>query len=95
MNANHWVGSDTRDYGGSHPPSGVAFKQACEALRLAIEKASCPGLSHVDDAFHEAEAVWFSRHVAHEARRLGLLKEPLDVSVLIRLDVDAGEPVTP
>lgn len=84
---------DTPVWDRGRTPARARFPYACDGLIAAIQRASVPGRSHVDDTFHEAEAVWFARHVAHEAKRLGLYRAPLDLDVLVQLDVDAGEPV--
>ncbi len=90
-NYDDWKTTEPEPYATSRVSPRLQFKFACEGLLRAMGRASVPGISHVDDTFHEAEAVWFAKHVASEARRLGLIPAPIDVRVLVEMDVLAGE----
>jgi hypothetical protein len=96
VDAHYYNGSDDRDIHGGGMGHHVSYRYACQGLLEAVKKACIPAEWHGDDQFNQASAVWFARHVAREARRLGLLpSEPLDVQVVARIDVEAGEPIGP
>ncbi len=65
--------TEPEPYRGGQAGHRVSFRYACDGLLDAITKASRPGHSLTEDTFREADAVWFARHVAGEARRLGLV----------------------
>jgi hypothetical protein len=77
------------------------FNHHADGLIDAVKKAAKFAKYPPDSAWHSYEpyygdvvgrAVWQARFVCREARRLGLLDpEPVDVRVLLDLDVMAGE----
>jgi hypothetical protein len=77
------------------------FNHHADGLIDAVKKAAKLAKYPPESAWHSYEpyygdvvdrAVWQAKFVAGEARRLGLLDpEPVDVRVLLDLDVMAGE----
>jgi hypothetical protein len=86
-----WKTTEPPLQGGGLPHRAVCFRYACEGLVRAVERAAKPASTWLDDLYHEADAVWFAKHVCGEARRLGLIPPAVDVRVLVEMDVCAGE----
>jgi hypothetical protein len=77
------------------------FTHHCDGLIESVKKAAAPAKYPPEHPLHDyspyygaivGRAVWQAQFVYREARRLGLLEsEPIDVNVLVDLDVMAGE----
>ena len=76
MNYDTWktTDPDTDRWGSGHISPRVRFPYSCDGMLSAIRKASEPAKYHVDDVYNEANAVWYAKHVASEAHRLGLVE---------------------
>lgn len=82
-------------------PARQQFDRDCEGLIDAIEIAATPDPygSTVWDGYRAyygdvvGRAVWQAKYCVRQARKLGLYREPLDLDVLVQLDVQAGDPV--
>lgn len=77
---------DTSVWDRGTTPRQVRFKYLCEGLVDMVRSAARPGYERVDP-----HAVLLAKFAVREAKKLGLYKEPLDVNVLVQLDVCAGE----
>jgi hypothetical protein len=78
------------------------FNHHADGLIESVKKAAAPAKYPPDHPLHDyspyygaivGRAVWQAMFVYREARRLGLLESETDpIHVLVRLDVEAGEP---
>jgi hypothetical protein len=77
------------------------FTHHCDGLIESVKKAAAPAKYPPDHPLHDyapyygaivGRAVWQAMFVYREARRLGLLESaPIDVNVLVEMDIMAGE----